>query len=81
MYCYVFVYFGWEIFRPFAFLDPFGNYLCQKLMEHCTDAQRTMIVEQVAEDVVNISLNMHGTRAVQKMIEFLSLPAQVNHPV
>jgi hypothetical protein len=47
-------------------------------MEYCTDTQRTMIVEQVAKAVITISLNMHGTRAVQRMIEFLTLPEQVN---
>lgn len=46
-------------------------------MEYCTDSQRTEIVEQVANAIMPISLNMHGTRAVQKMIEFLTLPEQV----
>jgi len=58
--------------------DPFGNYLCQKLLEFCNDHQRYLIVERVAPDLVYISKNMHGTRAVQKMIECLSSPAQVN---
>lgn len=58
-------------------LDPFGNYLCQKLLEHCTDQHRYRIVEKVAPDLVTISKNMHGTRAVQKMIECLSSPGQV----
>jgi len=57
--------------------DPFGNYLCQKLLEHCNDHQRLSIVETVSPDLVSISKNMHGTRAVQKMIECLSSPAQV----
>lgn len=57
--------------------DPFGNYLCQKLLEHCNDHQRFLIVERVSPDLVSISKNMHGTRAVQKMIECLSSPAQV----
>lgn len=52
--------------------DPFGNYLCQKLLEYSTDEQRNLICESVAQDLVQISLNMHGTRAVQKMIDFLS---------
>ena len=61
-------------------LDPFGNYLCQKLLEYSTDEQRNMICESVAHDLVGISLNMHGTRAVQKMIDFLSTQRQVrNH--
>ncbi|KAI9445526.1 ARM repeat-containing protein [Lactarius indigo] len=42
---------------------PFGNYLCQKLLEYSTDEQRNIICESVAQDLVNISLNMHGTRA------------------
>lgn len=46
-------------------------------MEYCTDEQRTMIVDQVADQIVNIALNIHGTRAVQKMIEFVDIPPQV----
>jgi hypothetical protein len=63
-----------ETFGHFADLmtDPFGNYLCQKLLEYSTDEQRSVICDSVAQDLVNISLNMHGTRAVQKMIDFLS---------
>tara|TARA_R110002050_G_scaffold299366_1_gene464732 strand:- start:608 stop:1597 length:990 start_codon:yes stop_codon:yes gene_type:complete len=51
--------------------DPFGNYLCQKLLEHCTDEQRLALIEVIAGDLVSISKNMHGTRAVQTTIEHL----------
>jgi hypothetical protein len=57
--------------------DPFGNYLCQKLLEYSTEEQRSAIIESVAGDLVGISLNMHGTRAVQKMVDFLASPRQV----
>jgi hypothetical protein len=57
--------------------DPFGNYLCQKLLEQCSDHQRGEIVDLVARDLIPISLNMHGTRAVQKLIEFVNIPTQV----
>jgi hypothetical protein len=69
-----------ETFGHFADLmtDPFGNYLCQKLLEYSTDDQRNVICEAVAQDLVAISLNMHGTRAVQKMIDFLSTSRQVS---
>ncbi|KAG8741554.1 hypothetical protein FRC10_002731, partial [Ceratobasidium sp. 414] len=69
-----------ETFSLFAELmtDPFGNYLCQKLLEYSTDEQRNMICESVAHDLVGISLNMHGTRAVQKMIDFLSTQRQIH---
>lgn len=60
-----------------TYADPFGNYLCQKLLEHCDDHRRLKIVQTVANDLVNISLNMHGTRAVQKLIEFLTTPEQI----
>ncbi|MCO5562286.1 hypothetical protein L7F22_015911 [Adiantum nelumboides] len=69
-----------ETFSHFAELmtDPFGNYLCQKMLEYCTDEQRNLIVESVAPELVTISLNMHGTRAVQKTIDFLSTPRQIS---
>lgn len=57
--------------------DPFGNYLCQKLLEHCNDDQRLAIIQKVGSDLVEIAKNMHGTRAVQKLIECLSLPKQI----
>ncbi|KAL7313825.1 hypothetical protein PS15m_007515 [Mucor circinelloides] len=57
--------------------DPFGNYLCQKMLEKCNHEQRTVIVETVAPELVKIALNMHGTRAVQKLIEYLSTPGQI----
>ncbi|KAJ7818476.1 armadillo-type protein [Mycena olivaceomarginata] len=70
-----------ETFGHFADLimtDPFGNYLCQKLLEYSTDEQRSVICDSVAQDLVNISLNMHGTRTVQKMIDFLSTRRQAD---
>ena len=69
-----------ETFNHFAELmtDPFGNYLCQKMLEYCTDEQRNLIVESVAPELVTISLNMHGTRAVQKTIDFLSTSRQIH---
>ena len=57
--------------------DPFGNYLSQKLFDACNDDQRLHIVETVAPDLVAIALNMHGTRAVQKMIDYLSIEEQI----
>jgi hypothetical protein len=58
--------------------DPFGNYLCQKLLEFSTDEQRNVICKTVTQDLVNISLNIYGTRAVQKMIDFLSTRMQAS---
>lgn len=68
-----------ECYEKFVELmtDPFGNYLCQKLFEHCNDAQRLALVERCAPAFPRVSTNMHGTRAVQRMVECLSTPRQV----
>ncbi|PIA54012.1 hypothetical protein AQUCO_00900530v1 [Aquilegia coerulea] len=59
--------------------DPFGNYLVQKLLEVCDKDQKMQILHAVTRkpgDLVRISLDMHGTRAVQKVIETLRTPEQ-----
>ena len=58
--------------------DPFGNYLCQKLFEHCSDDQRTALINTASPSLVPIALNQHGTRALQKMIEFVNTEVQVD---
>ena len=58
-------------------IDPFGNYLCQKLLEHCTNAQRTSLIATAAPALPIVALNQHGTRALQKMIEFINTDEQV----
>lgn len=60
----------------YQLLDPFGNYLCQKLLEYSNDEQRTALINNAAPQLVKIALNQHGTRALQKMIEFISTPEQ-----
>jgi hypothetical protein len=57
--------------------DPFGNYLCQKLFELCSEEERTTLVTNASRDLVRIALNQHGTRALQKMIDFMSTRAQI----
>ncbi|GAB7354817.1 hypothetical protein MBLNU459_g5204t2 [Dothideomycetes sp. NU459] len=57
--------------------DPFGNYLCQKLLEYCNDDQRTVLIRNAAPQMVKIAVNQHGTRALQKMIEFISTREQI----
>ncbi|KAJ4972420.1 hypothetical protein NE237_005519 [Protea cynaroides] len=59
--------------------DPFGNYLAQKLLEVCDGDQRMQIIHAITRkpgDLVRISCDMHGTRAVQKVIETLKTPEQ-----
>lgn len=53
--------------------DPFGNYLSQKLMECAKSTQRIRLLRIAFNDLARISLNSHGTRAVQKIIELLAV--------
>lgn len=59
-------------------VDPFGNYLCQRLVENCSDEQRTVLVQNVVPAMTTIALNQHGTRALQRMIELVSTQEQTN---
>lgn len=50
-------------------VDPFGNYLFQKLLERVKYDQRLVIVKKVSSNLVAAALNLHGTRSVQKVVE------------
>ena len=52
-----------------AMVDPFGNYLFQKVLEKVTPEERIMLIKNVSSRLVNASLNLHGTRSVQKVVE------------
>ncbi|ONK74037.1 uncharacterized protein A4U43_C03F2140 [Asparagus officinalis] len=61
-------------------MNPFGNYLVQKLLDVCTEEQRMKIVLKLTQDpseIIRVSLNTHGTRAVQKLIETLKTQQQI----
>ncbi|KAE9588387.1 putative pumilio domain-containing protein [Lupinus albus] len=60
-------------------MDPFGNYVFQKLVEICSEQQRTHIILVVTNSdfhFVNMCLDIHGTRAVQKLLEHVSTQEQ-----
>ncbi|GAV84527.1 PUF domain-containing protein [Cephalotus follicularis] len=62
-------------------LDPFGTYVVQKLVEVCTEEQRTRILLMLTKtefQLVGICLSMHGTRAVQKLLENLTTQQQIS---
>ena len=56
-----------------AMVDPFGNYLFQKILEKITAEERIMLVKSVSTRLVNASLNLHGTRSVQKIVELCTI--------
>ncbi|KAG7362860.1 Pumilio-family RNA binding repeat protein [Nitzschia inconspicua] len=56
-----------------AMVDPFGNYLFQKILEKITVEERIMLIKSVSTRLVNASLNLHGTRSVQKIVELCAI--------
>ncbi|KAG6709858.1 hypothetical protein I3842_06G153700 [Carya illinoinensis] len=62
-------------------MNPFGNYLMQKLLDVCNEEQRKQILLMVTEEpgqLVRISLDPHGTRVVQKLIETLKTSLEIS---
>lgn len=49
--------------------DPFGHYLWLRLLDRITPTQRLELLKNLSSDMVGISLNVHGTRVVQKLLE------------
>ncbi|XP_062209143.1 putative pumilio homolog 7, chloroplastic [Phragmites australis] len=61
-------------------IDSFANYLVQKMLDVCDEKQRLRIIAVLTEDplkLLRISLNTHGTRAVQKLIETVRSRKQI----
>jgi hypothetical protein len=50
---------------------PFGNYLCQILLEKCSPRQRRMVIDKCHQELAEMSCNVYGSRPVQKLIENL----------
>ncbi|KAK5962316.1 Mpt5p PWA37_000358 [Arxiozyma heterogenica] len=59
-------------------LDPFGNYLIQKLCEFLTTAQKTFLIESIYPYVFKISINQYGTRSLQKIIDTVDNEQQID---
>ena len=61
-----------------AMVDPFGNYLFQKILEKITPAERVLLIKTVSPRLVNASLNLHGTRSVQKVVELCAIDEAIH---
>ena len=53
-------------------VNQFGNYLCQRVMEVADPSGLESLVNQISYDIVAVSLNIHGTRVIQILIERLA---------
>ncbi|XP_027091258.2 uncharacterized protein [Coffea arabica] len=62
-------------------VDPFANYLIQKLLDVCSEDQKLVIVLKLTNkrgELVDICMNTHGTRVVQKLIEAIKSRQQIS---
>jgi Pumilio-family RNA binding repeat len=62
-----------------AMVDPFGNYLFQKILDKVSPEERVMLIKNVSTRLVNASLNLHGTRSVQKVVELCAQDDNEGH--
>lgn len=53
-------------------IDPFGNYLVQRLVDYCSEADLDLMLETLHNNLFLVSINQHGTRALQKLIDHMS---------
>jgi len=58
-----------EPLLPSLMVDQFGNYLCQKLFEVVSPSELSAHVSTLRPTLIQACLNVHGTRAVQTMLD------------
>ncbi|CAM9019726.1 unnamed protein product [Wickerhamomyces anomalus] len=59
-------------------IDPFGNYLIQKLIDHLSTYQKDLMIEKIHGYLFLISINQYGTRSLQKIIDKISNTYQID---
>lgn len=64
---------------PAVMDNQFGNYLCQKIIEVADPQTINLIVNRIIGNIVEISLNLHGTRAIQTLVDRLALRIVEDH--
>jgi len=58
--------------------DPFGHHLCLRLIDYIEESKlREILLEQLKEDLVAVSLSVHGTRVIQKLLEMMQTPLEL----
>ena len=64
---------------PDAMTNQFGNYLCQKLIEVSSKETLKLLIHAILPSIVNISMNLHGTRVIQTLVEALGTDPKFLH--
>ena len=54
--------------------DPCGNYVCQRLLQHCSAAERLQLLESLREALAGLALHPIATHVVQTLVSLISLP-------
>ena len=54
-------------------VDPYGNYMCQTLVQSCSASQRLKLLTGMSASMVMISCNPRGTHALQNLIALANL--------
>ncbi|KAM9926114.1 hypothetical protein OXX59_003439 [Metschnikowia pulcherrima] len=57
-------------------IDPFGNYLVQKLVDYFGEPDLDFCLRLLNSNMFSISINQHGTRALQKLIDKINTDLQ-----
>lgn len=55
-----------------SMINQFGNYLCQKIIEVSSVKDLKLIVDSIKSKATEISLSVHGTRAMQTLVDVVS---------
>jgi len=77
---------AWEIIYeelegnfPTLVTDPFGHHLCLRLLDFITDKTiRENLLMKLKEDLVAVSLSVHGTRVIQKLLEMMQTAKELS---
>lgn len=59
-------------------IDPFGNYMCQKLFVYASREQKLSMLNGIGEGIVDICSNLYGTRSMQNIIDKLTSNEQIS---
>ena len=56
--------------------DPCGNYVCQRLLQHCSATERLQLLESLKEALAGLALHPIATHVVQTLVSLVSLPGE-----
>lgn len=59
-------------------VDPFGHHLCLRLLDFISDvSKRENLLQMLKEDLVGVSMSVHGTRVIQKLLEMMQTTTEL----